>query len=202
MIVKICGVTSPAVARAARESGADLLGLVFAPGRRQVSAEAARAISRVPGIGKVGVFVNAPLAEVREIARECRLDLVQLHGDEPPEYCAGVGLPVIKAFRAGAPPAAPDLARHPAAWILLDSCYGGQFGGTGVPFDWQGMQAARAGLGKPLLLAGGLNAGNVREAIRLLRPEGVDVSGGVETGGVKDPAKIAAFIRAVREGGD
>jgi len=190
------------MAMAAKESGADLIGLVFAAGsRRRISLAAAQEIaSKVSGIGKVGVFVNAPLNEVRTIARDLRLDFVQLHGDEPPEYCREVGVPVIKAVRAdlALSAAAPDLDSHPAAWILLDSFAKSQFGGTGIPFDWAALRPVREQLSKPLLIAGGLTGENVRAAVRILRPEGVDVSSGVETGGEKDRGKMADFVRAVR----
>ncbi len=152
----------------------------------------------VPGIGKVGVFVNAALPDVQDIARECRLDYVQLHGEETADYCAAVDLPVIKAVRADPNLNFAALNRCPAEWILLDSFRQGQFGGTGLPFDWAGMGKLRALLSKPLMIAGGLDSGNVQAALDMLTPDGVDVSGGVETDGEKDPEKIERFIRAVR----
>lgn len=198
--IKICGITSVELAQAAAHSGADLIGMVFAASRRRIDRAAAKQIgAEARSVQKVGVFVNAPLNEVRELVRDCRLDLVQLHGDEPPEYCAQVGAPVIKAIRADISLTAEVFKGHPAEWLLLDSAAAGQFGGTGVPFDWDGLVRLRAELEKPLFVAGGLNRGNVLRAMRLLKPDGVDVSGGVETDGIKDKIKIAEFIRTVRE---
>jgi phosphoribosylanthranilate isomerase len=197
--VKICGIATVEAARAARAAGADLIGFVFAPGRRQISVPAAAAIARqVTGIGRVGVFVNQPLALVREAARACRLDYVQLHGGEPPAYCRSVGRPIIKALPVG-PAFDPAAAvAYPAAFLLLDTLVPGQAGGTGIAFDWHRAAAALAGLPAPCLVAGGLTAANVGEAIRILNPAGVDVSGGVETAGAKDPGKIRAFVAAAR----
>lgn len=161
--------------------------------------EKARKISsQTPGIGKVGVFVNAPLAEVQSVVRECRLDYVQLHGDEPPEYLRLVGYPVIKAFSIRPGVGLASFKGYQAAWTLFDSFSAGQQGGTGLTFDWQAAQMLVAQTPGPLMVAGGLTPVNVEEAIRLLKPDGVDVSGGVETNGVKDLAKIEQFIAAVR----
>ena len=199
-VIKICGITSVPLAAAAAGTGADLIGLVFAASRRRVDRTIAKRIgTEVRDIQKVGVFVNAPLHEVREIVRECKLDIVQLHGDEPPEYCREIEVPVIKAVRADPSLQAAALNGHPARWILLDSAAQGQFGGLGIPFDWDDLVRLRADVTKPLLVAGGLNRENVVRAMHLLHPDGVDVSGGVETGGLKDEVKIAEFIRAVRE---
>ena len=150
-------------------------------------------------IGKVGVFVNQPLTEVREIADCCRLDYVQLHGDESPEYCEAVGVPVIKGFSVS--PAFSKAATVPynVAYFLLDSLVGGQSGGTGISFDWCRSRDLAGELTKPFLVAGGLTPDNVAEAIRILTPAGVDVSGGVETGGEKDFEKIRLFITAARK---
>lgn len=200
MMIKICGIVSRAMAEAAKEAGADWIGFVFAGSKRQIDSAAARDISRsVPGIGKVGVFVNAPLTEVQEIARQCKLDYVQLHGEESAAYCRSLSLPVIKAVRAQSL-SIEEVNAYPADWILLDSVSGKQFGGTGVSFAWQELQKVRRHIAKPLLIAGGLHAGNVREASGLLVPDGVDVSGGVELNGVKSAEKIYEFIRTVRKG--
>lgn len=189
------------MAKAARECGADLIGLVFADSRRRVDPATAQSIAlEVPGIGKVGVFVNAPLSQVQAIAKQCRLDFVQLHGNEDADYCGAVGLPVIKAVRADLlkqPEQLYRLNHHPAAWILADSVSHGQFGGAGVPFDWLEVQKVRAQLTKPLMIAGGLNSDNVRSAMTLLAPDGVDVSSGVEVEGRKNRAKMAQFISRV-----
>jgi phosphoribosylanthranilate isomerase len=184
---------------AARDAGADLIGFVFAASRRQIAVEKARDIAcQVSGIGKVGVFVNAPLAEMQSIARECRLDYVQLHGDESPAYCRLIGYPVIKAFGISPGFSAAAFAGYQPGWTLFDSFSAGQQGGTGIPFDWQQALSVIRQVPRPFMVAGGLTPGNVVEAIQILKPDGVDVSGGVETNGVKDSKKIERFITAVR----
>lgn len=199
MIVKICGITSFEAAAVAEEAGADLIGFVFAPSRRQISVRQAAIIAQsVPRVGKVGVFVNSPLAEVQEIAEVCKLDFVQLHGEESPDYCRDVGIPVIKAFQVGVNFDISQIARYDAERILLDTLVDGQVGGTGKVFDWQQGAALIGEIQQPVLVAGGLTPDNVDQAIRLMNPQGVDVSGGVETGGSKDSEKIRQFIQAVR----
>lgn len=186
---------------AARDYGADLIGFVFADSRRRITRSEAKKIAHeVPGVGKVGVFVNAPLSEVQEIARECKLDFVQLHGNESPEYCRLIKYPVIKAIqvRAGFDPLA--LRDYDVEWLLLDSFVAGQQGGTGVSFDWHQTKRVREQIKIPLFIAGGLTAENVEEAIGLLTPEGIDVSGGVETEGRKDHEKMRQFLIAARKG--
>lgn len=201
IIVKICGITSVDMAQCAKDYGADFIGFVFASSRRRIDVKIAKKIAyQVSGIGKVGVFVNAPLAEVQEIAKSCRLDFVQLHGNENEEYCRQVGYPVIKAVKADIQINTDYLARFPAEWILIDTFFKGQFGGAGICFDWVGLQEIRARIAKPLLVAGGLTSNNVADAIKILNPTGVDVSGGVETNGQKDAAKISEFMQAVRRG--
>ena len=176
-----------------------MLGLVFASSKRRITLEQARKISRqVPGIKKVGVFVNAPLSEVQSVARECQLDYVQLHGDESPEYCCQVGYPVIKAFRISPEFSVTSFTGYQPAWTLFDSFSIGQQGGTGIAFDWQQAQVLVQQAPRPLMAAGGLTPDNVAKAIQVLKPDGVDVSGGVETNGIKDIAKIERFIAVVR----
>jgi len=176
------------------------MGFVFTTSKRQVSPTAAAKIAKVvPGIGKVGVFVNQPLQEVRDIAKECSLDYVQLHGDETPEYCQKVGFPVIKAFRITDMINPLKLADYPVDWLLLDSYVAGQPGGTGVAFAWEAMKDTACLLPRPFMVAGGLTVENVAKAIALLAPGGVDVSGGVETNGKKDSEKICQFIMAARK---
>lgn len=204
MIVKICGITSIEVAEAARDYGADLIGFVFAESRRRIEVEVAEKIANtVKNVGKVGVFVNTPLAEVQEIAKKCKLDFVQLHGEESPEYCRLVRYPVIKAIRVGEQFDPQSLANYDVDWVLFDSLVPGQQGGTGIPFDWHKAKAIRTQIKIPLLIAGGLTPDNVAEAIRTLSPQGIDVSGGVETDGQKDIEKIKQFLLATRntEGG-
>lgn len=199
MLIKICGLRTLEAALVAAESGADLIGFVFAASKRQIDVATAAAISTaVKGPGKVGVFVNQPLSEVLEIADRCRLDYLQLHGEESPDYCRSLNRPVIRAYRVGPDFAPAAVADYPADYLLLDSFVPGQPGGTGLTFDWHTVSLR---IGRPrqkFLVAGGLTPENVAEAIRILNPDGVDVSGGVETDGVKDSGKIRRFITAAR----
>lgn len=173
---------------------------MFAPSKRRIEPEQAAYIAKeITGIGKVGVFVNASLQEVWDIASRCNLDFVQLHGDETPEYCRALKIPVIKAFRvedSGFDPAAMDA--YGADWVLLDTFCPGSYGGTGTSFDWRSAAEHCRQLKTPFIVAGGLTPENVAEAVTLLQPSGVDVSGGVETDGKKDLQKIVRFIEAVR----
>jgi phosphoribosylanthranilate isomerase len=202
--VKICGITSLSDARAAVKAGADALGFVFSEASpRFIRPEAAAAITHhLPGrILRVGVFVDAPQEAILRAVATCRLDAVQLHGDESPEFCdALVPVQVWKAFRVRDRDALVRLPAYrdaTAAW-LLDSYTRGQAGGTGTAFAWEIAVEARM-LGHPIVLAGGLTPENVADAVRLVQPAGVDVSSGVEASpGKKDPAKVRAFIDAVR----
>jgi phosphoribosylanthranilate isomerase len=197
LVVKICGIQTLDDALAAQNYGADLIGFVFAESRRKIVVSAAASIAAsLRRIGKVGVFLNQSLTEVREIADHCQLDLIQLHGDESPEYCRNLNRPVIKAFRLDSNFSPTSFQAYDVPWILLDSFAPGQAGGTGIAFDWE---AGRKRLGQPrqkLLVAGGLTSENVAEAIRILQPDGVDVSGGVEREGKKNQAEIGRFIAA------
>lgn len=188
------------IAQAAKDSGADLIGFVFAESKRRIAVEKAIAIGQqVKGIGKVGVFVNSPLKEVQEIAQSCQLDFVQLHGEETPAFCQSVGRPVMKAFRVGCDFSIANCKKYPVDWILIDSFTPGQYGGTGIPFDWQSMKAIVSQIPRPVMVAGGLTTENVGAAIVTLAPKGIDVSGGVETNGVKDVRKIQKFMIAARQ---
>lgn len=214
MEFKICGLRSLEHALAAADAGASLLGFVFVPGvRRQVSVERARdVISRTrelcgadcPRI--VGLFANQPLAEVNAVIRTCGLDFAQLCGDEPPNYWDNVDAWVMRQVKVD-----DSLPRKTAIstalneieevtnrlhLTLLDKSLKGALGGTGHTFDW-GI-ASEIARRHPVFLAGGLAPENVRQAINTVRPWGVDVSTGVETDGVKDTAKIAAFGKIVR----
>ena len=208
--VKICGITDRAHALAVAEAGADFLGLVFAPSKRQLAPEEARGIVEAVrkannAIEIVGVFVNTPAAEVNQTAAFCDLDYIQLSGDETWEYCLEITHPIIKAFRVSRQRpeeiiAALDAGARllsPKRFIaLLDSQVKGKYGGTGMRFNWRiAEQVARR---FPTIIAGGLEPDNVAEAIKTVAPWGVDVSSGVEVGGVKDVAKIRAFIEAAR----
>lgn len=199
--IKICGIRDPETALVAAEAGADAVGFVFAPGRRQVTLEQARRIIQAlpPFITKVGVFVDEDLSRVRDIADAGRLDAVQLHGGEPPEYAAALPLPVIKAVRMRDGASVDGMRAYRVAAFLLDSFEPDVAGGTGKPFNWTLARGLAAPA--PVILAGGLTPENVREAIETVRPFGVDVSSGVESGGRKDPGKIREFIARVRNGG-
>jgi phosphoribosylanthranilate isomerase len=199
--VKICGITRPEDAAAAAAHGADAIGLVFyRPSPRYVSLERARQIvsAAPPFVATVAVFVNPAREEVEAVIRECGVTLLQFHGDEPPDFCEGFSRPYIKAARIRP---GLDLLKylspHTAAraW-MLDAFHEDLWGGTGGAFDW-GLVPRDAA--KPVILSGGLTEANVADAVRRVRPYAVDVSTGVETTkGIKDAAKIAAFIGAVR----
>ena len=198
---KICGITRVEDALAAVEAGADAIGLVFyAKSPRAVTVQQARAIIEAlpPFVTSVGLFVNAGRCELGEILDAVPLGLLQFHGDEAPADCEGWHRPYIKALRvkAGDDIAASCAAFAGASGILLDTYVEGVPGGTGEAFDWS---LVPQGLDKPIILAGGLTVDNVAQAIRQVRPYAVDVSGGVEQSkGIKDPAKIRAFMAAVR----
>ena len=209
--VKICGIRDKTHALAAVEAGADFIGLVFAPSKRQVTptqaCEIASAVKKSSDATKVvGVFVNAPASQVNEIADFCALDCVQLSGDESWEYCREVVEPVIKAIRIGQQSPAELYAELSAGGqllpqqrfiALLDSQVEGKYGGTGESFNWNLAQQVAKRF--PVIIAGGLDPKNVAKLIETVRPWGVDVSSGVETGGVKDIAKIRMFIKEVRK---
>lgn len=211
--IKICGIREEAHALAATEAGAELIGFVFAPARRRVSPAKAREIADTVKKGSkvksVGVFVDAPASEVNRIADFCGLDLVQLSGNETWSYCRQIARPIIKAVRIGqqlredinAELTAGLKILSPRRFItLLDSQAEGQYGGTGIAFNWSlAQQVARE---FPVIIAGGLDPKNVAQAIETATPWGVDVSSGVETDGAKDIAKIKAFIEAVRRADD
>ncbi|WP_339440542.1 phosphoribosylanthranilate isomerase [Pseudomonas proteolytica] len=198
---KICGITRMEDALASVEAGADAIGFVFyAKSPRAVTVQQARAIiaGLPPFVTTVGLFVNASACELNETLDAVPLDLLQFHGDETPDECAGYHRPYIKALRvkAGDDIAASCAAYAGASGILLDAYVEGIPGGTGEAFDWS---LIPQGLSKPIILAGGLCAENVAQAIAQVRPYAVDVSGGVEQGkGIKDSAKIRAFMQAVR----
>ena len=198
---KICGITRIEDALAVVEAGADAIGLVFyGKSPRAVSVEQAAAILHAlpPFVTTVGLFVDMPRDELLQLLQRLPLDLLQFHGDESPADCEGYGRPYIKALRVrpGEDVAAAMAPYTGARGILLDTFVEGVPGGTGASFDWSLVPEDAA---KPIILAGGLDAGNVATAIRQVRPYAVDVSGGVEASkGIKDADKIRAFVRAVR----
>jgi phosphoribosylanthranilate isomerase len=161
-------------------------------------AQARRIVAALPPfVWVVGVFVNASRAEVRRVAAAVGLHAAQLHGDEPPAFVAGLGLPTVKALHVGPRPVTALARRYRGAGVLLLDAAQAGYGGGGVAFDW----ALARGLARrrPVLLAGGLHPGNVGDAVRAVRPFGVDVASGVERRpGVKDRKKLSAFVAAAR----
>jgi len=196
--IKICGICDLAGANAAVEAGADLLGFHFCDSSRRVTPEEAKAILDELAVRPkiVGVFIDQPQDEVREIAEFVGLDLLQLHGSEEPGFEAGRPVMKVLKVRDGDIPGASDWEAWPDP-IMLDSWSQDQRGGTGRTWDWE--------LARPLIaarqvfIAGGLEPGNVGKVVSGFRPYGVDVSSGVEaTVRVKDPDKVRAFVHAVR----
>jgi len=197
---KICGITTIEDGLTAARHGADAIGLVFyPPSPRHVSVIQAAAIAAAlpPFVTTVGLFVNPDATEVEAVLRELRLDMLQFHGDETPEFCARFGVPWLKAVRVkpGVDLVQCAIRYREARGLLLDAFVAGTPGGTGQLFDW-GLIPAELPL--RVILSGGLDPDNVRAAIEQVKPWAVDVSSGVEASkGIKDAAKIAAFMRGV-----
>ncbi len=209
--IKICGITEAHQAVAAAEAGADYIGMVFARSSRQINPNRAARIvhavkQTIESSQTVGVFVNSTVIDINFIAESCRLDWVQLSGDESWEFCQQIKKPVIKALpvftnstaaqilkeiKKGYSYLAPDHLK-----ILMDSRIKGAFGGTGKSFDWK--LAREVSSKYPVFIAGGLDADNVAQLINEVNPWGVDVSSGVENKGVKDIERIKQFIQAVK----
>ncbi len=198
--IKICGITRPEDGSEAARLGVDAIGLVFYPpsSRAVTVSQAVDIVSALPPfVTVVGLFVNATRRQIAETLEQTRIDLLQFHGDETPEDCAGHGRPYIKAIRmrAGVDPEQERERFSGASAILLDTYHESQRGGTGITFDWGSIPATIA---PSIILAGGLTPENVEQAVRQVRPYAVDVSGSVELErGIKDGAKIAAFVRGV-----
>jgi phosphoribosylanthranilate isomerase len=215
--IKICGIGTVAHALAAAYAGADYIGLVFAPSRRQIAPHQATTITaalrqrqtdRPAAVSVVGLFVNERPDQINAIVREVGLDYVQLSGNETPDQAAGICCPVMKSVRLNEAPEEDawlslSATPSPSSSVVLAPCplivdahVPGAYGGTGALADWS--RAAALAQTHPFLLAGGLTPHNVGAAIAQVRPHGVDVSSGVETDGNKDPECIEAFIRAVQ----
>jgi phosphoribosylanthranilate isomerase len=201
--VKICGITNSADAMAAIDAGANLLGFNFyekSP-RHITPEEAAKIRPQLPQrVKAVGIFVNPLSVDVMALGKSLKLDAVQLHGDESPDFVAEVasGAPVIKAFRVEPEFPLATLDEYPGAFaFLFDAAHTGQYGGTGRTTDWDA--ARRAALTHRIILAGGLKVENVAAAVRIVRPYGIDVASGVEMQpGKKDHAALREFIKEVR----
>lgn len=202
--VKICGITTPEDGLLAARAGADAIGLVFWPkSPRHVDHETARAITAAvpPMVLRVGVFVDPPAATVAKAVEAAGLDVIQLHGSEPPEFLSGLPRRAVKAIRVGPGFDVEAALRYdgPAAGLLLDTQVPRVPGGSGETFDWSLVQELRP-RASYLILAGGLTPENVGRAIRAVRPDAVDVSSGVERApGQKDADKVRAFMKAVQE---
>jgi phosphoribosylanthranilate isomerase len=198
--VKICGLTRVGDVEAAAQAGADAIGLVFyRPSPRFLHLDRARELRDAvpPFVASIALFVNPPAEQVRAVLARVRPSMLQFHGEETPEFCAQFGTPYVKACRVKP---GVDLLEYlrpfsDAAGWLFDS-HVEEYGGVGEKFDWSLVPAGRS---RPLILSGGLTVGNVGEAVRRVRPWAVDVSSGVESAkGIKDAARIAAFITEVR----
>lgn len=199
--IKVCGITCAEDAAAAVAAGADAIGVIFAPSPRQVTVEQAAAALAVvpPPVARIGVFVDATAEEIAAAVSACGLASVQFSGEESPEACDDVAVPVIKALRVGTDFGTREAEpyRDHAAALLLDTLVAGKAGGTSQTFDWHKVGVASGRV--PLFVAGGLNPENVGVCIAALHPFAVDVSSGVETSpGKKNHQKLFAFCAAVR----
>jgi phosphoribosylanthranilate isomerase len=209
--IKICGLSETEHALAAAEAGADFVGLVFAPSRRQVSTpKALQIVKAIHSLRSrpdtVGVFANSASSEVNRIADHCNLDWVQLSGDETWDYCQQIERPIIKTVHVSNTRTSDEVVSEIATGyqilprqdfvFLVDSMVGDSYGGTGQAFDWKLAKEVTSRFS--VIIAGGLTPNNVGRLVKEVFPWGVDVSTGVETDGQKDVAKIAAFIREVR----
>ncbi len=197
--VKVCGLTNLEDAQAAVEYGADLIGFIFAASPRQVTLKEAREIiDNLEGnSARVGVFVDRNLSEVQQIAADCNLDYIQLHGSESPWYCQQLDRPVLKAFSIKDRESLEQLKKYDVDKYLLDTYHPDKLGGTGETFNWDlAVEAKKLG---PIFLAGGLNPDNVVRAVEKVNPAGVDVSSGVELrAGKKNYRKVKQFIQQAK----
>ena len=204
--VKICGITRSEDARLAVDAGVDAIGLVFyekSP-RFVTNAQASEISQLIPAfVSRVALFKDADEQQIQSVLQQVEIDLIQFHGSETAAFCERFGRPYLKALGMKAPECDADYLLvsaekyHTAKALLLDGHAPGEAGGTGETFDW----SAIATINKPVILAGGLNAANVRQAIEIVHPFAVDVSSGVESApGIKDKEKVAAFMQQVKTG--
>jgi phosphoribosylanthranilate isomerase len=200
MKVKICGITDLDTALKAVSYGADAIGFVFAESKRKINPILASEIAGnlPPHVEKIGVFVNETKERIEEIVALAKLTMVQLHGDETPEFCASFSIPVIKALSIGSEEDLEKINQFSNDWLLLDSPSGKYRGGNGTSFNWELCSSSRFP-NKRIILAGGLHQENVGKAIEMVKPEMVDVSSGVETEGKKDLQKIRVFIENAKQ---
>lgn len=199
MKVKICGAQTAAGAKAIEESGADMIGFLFAESRRRVTAQQAEEIaeSLTSGIKKVGVFVNATKEEIEDTVARVGLDYVQLHGDEDAGFAKSLDARIIKVFPSNSDTGFKEMFEFPADFILIDSGTKNMRGGTGKTFDWSNLKDENIDKDR-LILAGGLKQDNVAAAHKQVAPYAVDLSSGAETDGVKDPEKIKGIMKKIR----
>jgi phosphoribosylanthranilate isomerase len=198
--IKICGITNIEDGLGAASLGVDALGFIFAPSPRRVEPNVAKKIILpLPNsLLKVGVFVNEDTEEVLRVAEYCSLNALQFHGEESPEYCQKFSLPVIKAIRVKDLESLKDMIKYPHASILLDTYHSMLFGGTGNSFPWE--IALKAKEERDFIFSGGLTPSNVGDAIKKVRPLGVDVCSGVEANpGKKDVLKMIDFVKEARK---
>lgn len=201
--IKLCGIRRPEDVAMVNRAQPDYAGFVFAPGRRQVTAEQAENLRRQldPAIASVGVFVKAAVEEAAALANRGTIQLIQLHGEEDEAYVKALRerttAPIIRVIRVRGMESLRDLDRYDCDYFLLDTYSGSQFGGLGKTFDHSLLRQAR--FPRPFFLAGGLDADNVAATIAGCSPFGVDTSSGIETAGTKDENKIRAFVSAVRK---
>lgn len=200
MKVKICGITDVNTALQAVDFGADALGFVFAESKRKITPiHAGEISSQLPThVEKIGVFVNESKERIEEIIAEAKLTMIQLHGDESPEFCECFSVPVIKALSVMDNKDLERVAAYSNQWFLLDSPSGKYRGGNGTTFNWE-LLSNETFPGKRIILAGGLNIDNVAKAVDIVNPDMVDVSSGVETDGKKDVRKMKAFIKIAKK---
>ena len=198
--IKICGITNMNDALKATSLGVDALGFIFAPSPRRVEPDVAKKIilALPKTLLKVGVFVNEAPEEVQRVAKYCSLNALQFHGEESPEYCKRFYHPIIKAIRIKSFESLKEMEKYPDCLILLDTFSPTQAGGTGNPFPWE--VALKAKEEREFILSGGLKPENIEEAIKKVRPWGVDICSGVEAiPKKKDLLKMANFVKEVRK---
>jgi phosphoribosylanthranilate isomerase len=199
MKVKVCGITDVNTALAAVELGADAIGFVFAKSKRRITVERAKEISfELPKeILKIGVFVNETKEEIERIAADVGLTHIQLHGDETEMFCQSFSIPVIKAFSIESNQNLEKIVNFPCDYLLLDGPKGKYRGGNGSSFEWAKIDSKFFN-NRKVILAGGLTVENVTDGIKMINPDMVDVSSGVETDGIKDIEKIKSFIQKAK----
>lgn len=199
MKIKICGIKTENAAQAVENYGADFIGCIFyKKSRRYIEPEvAAQILKPLTRVKKVGVFVDENFSTVNEISELLKLDYVQLHGNENPDYAAQINKPIIKAYRFGENFNVYDANNFPCEFILIDSFVKGQVGGTGQTFNWESSAEKILRITKPIFIAGGISQENFRDAARIFKPYALDVSGSLEVDGEKSVEKIKSFMDSV-----